>query len=156
MDELVKIRIPPTDPEDMAETVWAKPMGPDSFQLENIPFTGQWNEGDVVRCAMPAAGSDEHPMVEELLKRSPNRKLFVKFPMQEGSTTRMDADLADVAKELIQAAVAYEVVGAGGVATSLPTASGVYSDWVRRLRELEPRGVRVFIDEVEEPSGGTA
>lgn len=98
-----KIRIPDDveDPEsDDSEWIWAKRLGNKLYRIENVPFTGQLNFHDVVRCQdFPG----DFSRITEIVSRSGNRTLRVEFKEE---TTAENA--VDVIMELKAKKVFYE------------------------------------------------
>lgn len=101
-----KIRVPEEieDPEsDDSERIWAKRLGNKLYRIENVPFTGQLNLHDIVRCE---DFSDDFSRVTEIVTRSGNRTLWVEF--KEETTTE---NAVDVIMELKARKVFYEKAG---------------------------------------------
>jgi len=61
------------------ESVWARPLGGDLYELLNVPYSaGGLNNGDVVRAVQPREG--EPPRVAGLVRRGGHRTLLVRLP----------------------------------------------------------------------------
>jgi hypothetical protein len=101
-----KIRLPDEieNPESTDfEWIWAKRLRNKLYRIENVPFSGQLNLHDVVRCKdFP----DDFPLVTEIISRSGNRAIRVEFKEE---TTAENA--VDVIMELKAKKVFYEKAG---------------------------------------------
>lgn len=98
----VAYEIPPTDEEKgFTETVWAKPLGGELYQLENVlAFAEHLNLHDVVQCRETKNGL---PVIAEVVRRSGNKTLRVIF-REEAS----DDSCIDVLIELRRRGIFYE------------------------------------------------
>ena len=78
-DDLVKVHIDLSGhPETGGESMWAKPLGDDLYELRNVPFFAyHLNWLDVVRAVEPDA--DAKPEIEEVVRRSGHRTIWVTF-----------------------------------------------------------------------------
>jgi hypothetical protein len=61
------------------ESLWAKPVGPDLYEIRNVPFYAyHLHFNDVVRAGIGAP--DEKPKIQGVVKRSGHKTLRVIFP----------------------------------------------------------------------------
>lgn len=68
------------------ESFWARPLGGDRYELQNVPFCAYGlNLGDVVRAV--AASPERKPEVVEVLERSGNETLRVSFSVERDLQT---------------------------------------------------------------------
>jgi hypothetical protein len=91
--------------DDTPETIWAKNLGENLYQLENIPYAEELNLHDVVRCQEKV---DDIPSVIEVVRRSGNRTLRVEFRKEIAAEVAVDIILALKEKEIF-----YEKAGVG-------------------------------------------
>lgn len=77
---LVKLYLDLPDDEGVGgESLWARPVGPDLYEIRNVPFHAyDLHFNDVVRASTIAPG--EKPRIQEVVKRSGHRTLRVIFP----------------------------------------------------------------------------
>ncbi|SRR6266516_3358187 len=78
-DELTKIVVDlPNHWATGGEGMWAKPLGEDLYEVQNVPFYAYGlNFGDVVRAVQPAP--NKKPVVSELVRAGGHRTLRVTF-----------------------------------------------------------------------------
>lgn len=78
-DDLVKVHLDlPNHWWFKGESLWARPLGGDLYEIQNVPFCAYGlNCRDVVR-AVPV-NADEKPEVREVVRRSGNRTLRISF-----------------------------------------------------------------------------
>ena len=117
------------------ESFWAKPLGDDRYELQNVPFCAYGlNFGDVVRAV--AASPERKPEVVEVLERSGNETLRVIFSVER--------DLQAPHIESMQALGA-EAERANGTLVALNVPVGVDVDALRdHLDLLEADGVLCY------------
>src|SRR5262245_10698511 len=79
-DGLVKLYLDLPDDEVVGgEGRWAKPVGPDLYEIRTVPFHGyDLHLNDVVRASLGAP--DERPRIREVVRRSGHKTLRVVFP----------------------------------------------------------------------------
>ena len=85
--ELVKIEL--SGPEGDVETLWARPVGPDRYRLENSPFLAYGlSYQDLIEARPRAAG--ERPALVRVIEKSGNRtiRLLLDPPASESATAR--------------------------------------------------------------------
>jgi hypothetical protein len=71
------------------ESLWAKDLGEDLYEIQNVPFCAYGlNCGDVVRAIADA--DDLKPELREVVRRSGNQTLRASFAGSERSTDRQD------------------------------------------------------------------
>ncbi len=77
--ELVLVKIKNVEVNGSAEeTLWAKPLGQDLFEIRSLPkFIENINVRDVVRAI--ASESDNHPLVQETVSRSGHKTIRFLF-----------------------------------------------------------------------------
>lgn len=85
------------------ELLWSKHLGDDLYQLENVPLIQELTLHDVVRCQERPA---ELPRIMEVVRRSGNRTLRVKFRPEIPVET-----MQKVTKELLAHHICSEKVG---------------------------------------------
>jgi len=87
-EELVKVLVEYVeDGEERTERLWAKPVGPDLFEIRNTPwFVYGLNWGDVVHCA--SLSDTEVPRVLTVAGRSGHKTLRVIFNPERVSDER--------------------------------------------------------------------
>ncbi len=90
---LVKIFVDLPDNEVAGgEGLWAKPVGPDRYEIRNVPFYAyDLHFNDVVRASPDAP--DQKPRIRAVVKRSGHRTLRVVFP--EGTSESTQVQLLD-------------------------------------------------------------
>ncbi len=118
------------------ESLWAKPVGDDLYEIRNVPFGAYGlNYGDVVRAV--SRGPDLKPEVREVVKSSGRRTLRAFFPdlVQEDQTTYL--------KELQGLGVEVERDDEKFVAIDIPPEVD-YDSIFDYLEDLEGRDVLEF------------
>ncbi len=87
-----------------SETLWAKPLSDDRYQLENIPvFIEELNLHDVVKCRKEPG---ELHVIVEVVRRSGNRTLRVEFREETSAN-----DAANLIWALREKQIFYEKAG---------------------------------------------
>jgi hypothetical protein len=77
------------------ESLWAKPLGGDLYEIRNVPFCAHGlNCGDVVRATPDAP--DLKPEIREVVRRSGNRTLRIFFTAEEPDPEGQDHHLAAI------------------------------------------------------------
>lgn len=86
-DDLTKVHLDlPNHWWFKGESLWAKHLGDDLYEIQNIPFCAYGlNCGDVVRATPDAP--DQSPEVREVVRRSGNRTLRVTFNVDKERQT---------------------------------------------------------------------
>jgi hypothetical protein len=72
----------PTPTATVPESVWARALGGDLYELENIPLARGWHYRDVVR-AVPQ-GEGDLPKAVEVVRRGGHKTLLVTFSPEAG------------------------------------------------------------------------
>ncbi|HEY0306799.1 MAG TPA: DUF4265 domain-containing protein [Acidobacteriaceae bacterium] len=79
-DDLVKIVIEVSDPDFgvSGESLWARPLGNDLYEIENSPWhTLEINYKDIVRAIAP--DDDSKPVFVEVVRRGGHRSIHIYF-----------------------------------------------------------------------------
>ena len=103
---LVKIYLDLPDNEVVGgESFWAKPVGPDLYEIRNVPFYAyDLHFNDVVRAS--SDGPDLKPRVRTVVKRSGHKTLRVMFP-----ESTADAAQGELLSQLGRFGATYERAG---------------------------------------------
>jgi len=81
-------------PPVSAERVWARPLGDDTYRLENVPwFVYGVAEGDLVRAVAPS--TDEWPVYQDTVRSSGNCTIRV-IPLRSGALAGSQAAVLDL------------------------------------------------------------
>lgn len=139
-EALTKVHVPlPENPHCGGESLWAKPLGEDLFELRNVPFYAYGlNFCDVVLAIEPAP--DKKPSVLRVVRRGGHRTLWVTF-----LDTRSAADRGQLLEELNSWKAYYE--GADGTYFAIDVEpGGDYEAVLTRLSSWQALGVLEFHD----------
>jgi hypothetical protein len=117
------------------ESIWARPLGDDRYEIRNIPFlVGAAALGDVVRAV--SSQPNELPVVTEVVQRSGNRTLSVFCEADRHS--EMVANI-----KAIGAGVGLEAAAPGAYAVNIPPDL----DLAEVIANLESHGAEVETQE---------
>ena len=97
MNRLTKILValPNHWAEHRTESLWARKVGEDLYEVENVPFFAyDLNYGDVVRAVAPS--DDARPVVREVVRRGGHTTLRVVFRKPDEPRARRIAVLSDL------------------------------------------------------------
>jgi len=132
---LVKIYIDlPDDEVSSGESFWAKPVGPDLYEIRNSPFHAyDLHFGDVVKAVPDSA--DLKPRIREVVKPSGHKTLRVVFP--KGTPKERQVDLLD---QLTPLGASFERAGVHMVAIDVDP-RGNYQDVCDQLWQWEQEGL---------------
>ena len=97
MNRLAKVlvELPNHWAQSGTESLWARKIGEDLYEVENVPFLAYGlNYRDVVRAVAPSG--DEKPIVREVVRRGGHTTFRVVFRNPEEPRTRRIAVLTDI------------------------------------------------------------
>jgi hypothetical protein len=116
-DGMVKVELHGLDGE--VETLWATPVGPDEYQLENSPFFAygiSWL--DIVEAHAPAASPDDFPIFTRVVTPSGHRTLRLILQPRADRAPESQAIL----DHLVALGASYEGLNPGYLAIDVPPA----------------------------------
>jgi hypothetical protein len=125
--DLVKVHIDLAGhPETGGESMWAKPLGGDLYELRNVPFFAyHLNWLDVVRAVEP--DPDSKPEIEEVVRRSGHRTIWVTF-----SDALPPVECSTLLKQLNQWEASFE----GATPTYFAVDVEPHGDWDQVVSQL--------------------
>ena len=149
-ERLVKIVVNlPGEGSFAGESLWAKPLGNDLYELRNTPFSAHdLHFKDVVRAVAPSP--DRIPEVVEIVRRSSHRTIRVIFApeLSADEHTRL-------VRKLNEMHAYYEHTGSGLYAFDVEP-QGDYQAVRNQLEEWEKQGLLQYERDMTEDGGNDA